>query len=160
MNLNITVTPFLLLQNPYLINGHKINLRCYVLVVCKNKEINVHFYNDGFMYYTPKKFVKNNTDPDVNITTGYIDREIYDFNPLTHNEFKLYLNQRRKLNKTEDNIRSQGLSVSQVCFDRIKKLIKDVHMAFVGKICVSKKLNNNVIFQIIKVQEIFSSMLF
>jgi hypothetical protein len=35
------------------------------------------------MYYTPKKFVKDSIDKDRHITSGYIDRSIYDKNPLT-----------------------------------------------------------------------------
>lgn len=71
-----------LLMNPYTISGHKINLRCYMLVIVK-KDVKCMLYNNGFMYYTPKKFDKKSTDKDVHITTGYIDRKIYDENPLT-----------------------------------------------------------------------------
>jgi hypothetical protein len=80
-----------LLQNPMTIDGHKINLRVYVLISIFKNTFNVYVYNDGFMYYTPKKFVENSIDKDVNITTGYIDREIYERNPLTHKDFMKYL---------------------------------------------------------------------
>jgi hypothetical protein len=80
-----------LLQNPMTIDGHKINLRVYVLIVIYKDECDVYVYNDGFMYYTPKKFVVNSVDKDVNITTGYIDRKIYESNPLTHKDFMEYL---------------------------------------------------------------------
>ena len=75
-----------LLQDPFLVNGHKINLRQYVLVIIKEK-CKFKLYNNGFMYYTPKKFKKNSLDKDRHITTGYIDREIYEMNPLTVQEF-------------------------------------------------------------------------
>ena len=80
-----------LLQDPMTIDGHKINLRVYVLIVIHNNVCDVYVYNDGFMYYTPKKFVLNSIDKDVNITTGYIDRKIYEENPLTHKDFMEYL---------------------------------------------------------------------
>tara|TARA_Y100000389_G_scaffold201374_1_gene243950 strand:- start:412 stop:1512 length:1101 start_codon:yes stop_codon:yes gene_type:complete len=79
-----------LLQDPFLVNGHKINLRQYVLVIIKDK-CKFKLYNNGFMYYTPKKFKKNSLDKDRHITTGYIDREIYEMNPLTVKEFYTFL---------------------------------------------------------------------
>lgn len=43
----------------------------------------MYIYKDGFIYYAAKPFVNNSMDRDVNITTGYIDRQIYIDNPLT-----------------------------------------------------------------------------
>jgi hypothetical protein len=138
-----------LLQNPYLIDGHKINLRVYILVICKNNELNVYVHKDGFLYYTPKKFKKNSIDTDENITTGYIDRKIYEVNPLTHDDLRNYFdNPKRNLSNTEQNIRNQGLKVSQICFNRINTLIRDIFMAFVGKLGSSKKFSDNVMFQL------------
>lgn len=139
-----------LLQNPYLINGHKINLRCYVLVICKNKEINVYVYDDGFMYYTKKPFKENDIDMDKNITTGYIDRKIYDMNPLTHKNFKNFLDdKKRKLSGVEKNLYlSTGENISEICFRRIKELIRNVYIAFATKICNSEKFKDNTMFQL------------
>lgn len=75
-----------LLQNPFTVNGHKINLRQYLILIIK-KDVKSFLYNDGFMYYTPKKFKKGSIDKDRHITTGYIDREIYKQNPLTVKDF-------------------------------------------------------------------------
>ncbi len=76
-----------LLQNPFLVNGRKINMRVYFLVVIKDNKPRFYIYNDGFMYYTPKMFEKGSVERDVNITTGYIDRKVYEENPLTHKDF-------------------------------------------------------------------------
>lgn len=83
-----------LLLDPFLINGHKINLRQYLLIIIK-KKCKFLLYNNGFMYYTPKPFKKNSTDIDRHITTGYIDRSIYERNPLTVQEFYQYLGDRK-----------------------------------------------------------------
>lgn len=82
------------LQNPHMINGHKTNCRVYLLLICRyssksskgskgKSTLEAYIYNDGFMYYTPKKFKAYSLDPKEVITTGYIDRAIYDENPLT-----------------------------------------------------------------------------
>lgn len=71
-----------LLQNPLLVSGHKINLRQYLVIIVK-KNVKCLLYDDGFIYYTPKPFRKNSIDKDRHITTGYIDRRIYEENPLT-----------------------------------------------------------------------------
>lgn len=77
-----------LLQNPYTINGHKINIRQYLVVFVNNGQCTFKLFDDGFMYYTPKKFKMNSVDKDRHITTGYIDREIYTRNPMTFKDFK------------------------------------------------------------------------
>lgn len=80
-----------LLQDPYIINGRKINMRFYLLVIHQDKEVDSYVYNDGFMYYTRDKFKKNSIEDGPNITTGYIDRKVYKENPLTHDDFRKYL---------------------------------------------------------------------
>jgi hypothetical protein len=79
----------LLLRKPYLINGRKINIRVYLLVICiqKNKQIRAYIYNDGFMYYTKDTYSSQIITSGTQITTGYIDRSIYDVNPLSIREF-------------------------------------------------------------------------
>jgi tubulin polyglutamylase TTLL7 len=135
-----------LLQDPYLINGRKINLRIYIVVVCHEDNTDVYMFNDGFMYYTKKDFVKGSQDNDTNITTGYVERDVYTKNPLTHTDFKKYLdmnegeryhptNPPRKLCVYEDSIRKQNLRISNVVFNRIENLMRDVFVSFKGSIC-------------------------
>lgn len=81
-----------LLQNPFLIENRKINIRIYILIqVTKDNIMSVFMYNDGFMYYTPNEYKANSDCPKSNITTGYIDRAIYDKNPLTINDFRKHI---------------------------------------------------------------------
>lgn len=84
-----------LLQNPYLVNKRKINLRVYMLITKHDNNMNFYIYKNGFMYYTPKFFEKNNTERDVNITTGYIDRKVYEENPLTLQDFNDFLGEEK-----------------------------------------------------------------
>uniref|UniRef100_A0A6C0E9Y9 Tubulin-tyrosine ligase n=1 Tax=viral metagenome TaxID=1070528 RepID=A0A6C0E9Y9_9ZZZZ len=136
-----------LLQNPYTIDGRKTNMRFYVLVICKNGLINVYVYNDGFMYYTKEKFVKGSKSMDTNVTTGYIDRAVYKTNPLTHNDMRQYLDKKRELNDAEKELIKNN-KLSEIYFNRINDLLKDIYISYVGKICDGNKLKNNMTFQL------------
>ena len=148
-----------LLQDSYLVNGRKINLRVYVVVACNNGIISVYMYNNGFMYYTKKLFVKNDISIDNNITTGYVERDVYTKNPLTHDDFKKYLdlnnnekyhssNNEKILSELELSIKQQGISISQLVFSRIEQLLRDVFISFKGHICNSTKISNDYSIQI------------
>ena len=117
-----------LLQDPYLINGRKINLRVYCLFIKDhNNNVRVCIYDDGFMYYTPDLFEKNNKEFSKNITTGYVDRKIYDENPLTHTDFRNYLDSNRNLSVIENNIRNdKNIKLSEHVFNQIYSLLKGV----------------------------------
>lgn len=84
-----------LLLNPYLIHGYKINVRIYLLIVV-TKSLNLYIYNNGFIYYAPNKFNRSSFDDDVHITTGYIDRKMYDDKPMTLQDFNTTLNTEEK----------------------------------------------------------------
>lgn len=137
-----------LLQNPYLIDGRKINLRVYVLVVKYNNEYRVYVYKDGFMYYTADKYVENSIKNSVNITTGYIDREVYEKNPLTLKDFYNYLNEEsRPLTPIEKKIQRYNM-LSEYITQNILDLIKSVFLIFNNKIGLEDKLKQNLKFQI------------
>jgi len=137
-----------LLQNPYLIDGRKINLRVYVLAVKYNNEYRVYVYGDGFMYYTSERFVPNSIKNSVNITTGYIDREVYEKNPLTIKDFQNYLNEEsRPLTPIEKKIQRYNM-LSEYLTQNILDLIKNVFIVFRDKLGTNEKLKQNLKFQI------------
>lgn len=123
-----------LLQNPYLVNGRKINLRVYVLVIRDNYgNVKLQIYKDGFMYYTKELFKKNMTTSDHNITTGYVDREVYAQNPLTHMDFRKFLDKKnRKLNKTETYIKKNypNVKLSDHVFSQIYSLLVKIFQTY------------------------------
>lgn len=137
-----------LLQNPYLISGRKINLRIYVLVICKDDEYDVYMYNDGFMYYTAKRYIPNSTEIKPNITTGYIDREVYKKNPLTLKDLKKYLDsESRPLTEKEKEVKRYYL-LSSYLFNNIQNLLKDVISLYRNILGNNDKLKNNKQFEL------------
>ena len=120
-----------LLQDPYMINGRKINMRFYVLVLCQNNEISAFVHKEGFMYYTKMPFKTNSLKDGNNITTGYIERWIYHVNPLTHGDFRKHLG-----------------NESNEVFNRIYELIKKVIKSVDGKLCYDSHLKQYITFQL------------
>lgn len=101
------------LQDPFLVNGRKINIRIYLLVKIIHDKIYFYIYNNGFMYYTPEMFKKYSTNPDEVITTGYIDRSVYVENPLTLQDFYNYLGKNNS-QKLKSNIYNLFRSFKEV----------------------------------------------
>lgn len=115
-----------LLQNPFLIENRKINIRIYILIhVTYNNTMSVLMYNDGFMYYTPNEYKANSDCPQSNITTGYIDRSVYERNPLTINDF------RKHIGFVKTRVFNQNLmSCFKKVFRALHRPIIDIESAF------------------------------
>lgn len=137
-----------LLQDPYIINDRKINMRFYLLLVCKNNDIDAYVYNNGFMYYTKETFIPNSDKIGPNITTGYIDRSVYKTNPLTHKDFKKYLDSDRNYSDEEINILESNQKISDVVFSRIYDLLKQVVKSVKHTVCIDSHLNKYITFQL------------
>jgi len=138
-----------LLQDPYMIAGRKINMRLYLLFVCKGGELNIYVHKEGFMYYTKSSFKKGQIGREVNITTGYIERWIYKVNPLTHTDFRLYLDDlRRPLTGIETELRNDGVILSEYLFNGVYQMLREVVSAFKGIVCVGGSLERYITFQL------------
>jgi hypothetical protein len=121
--------------DPYIIDKRKINFRYYLLIVCKNNTIEAYIHKDGFLYYTPEFYDANDMTFDKHITTGYVDRAIYEKNPLTLEDFRVYLD-------------SLGCGLRQKWDFSANNLMNKVMEAISKKICKNKKLDNHVRFQL------------
>lgn len=72
-----------LLTNNLLIHGRKCNIRRYVIIVRTDKYVKAYLHNNGFIYYSSHTRSEAPTIKQFHITTGYINRKIYDTNPMT-----------------------------------------------------------------------------
>lgn len=83
------------LNNPFLINGHKVNLRYYLLIVCKKGINEAYLHSDGVTHYTFDLYNDKSLDFYKNITSSYEDRseyeKIYSKNPFSVNDFHYFL---------------------------------------------------------------------
>jgi hypothetical protein len=79
-----------ILSDPYILNGRKINLRVYILITCGKNGKKLFVYGNGFMYYSKDKYTDGKSYDQI-VTTGYIDRQVYEENPLTHEDFYKFL---------------------------------------------------------------------
>ena len=123
------------LYNPFIISKRKINFRYYLLITCINGQIEAYSHNDGFVYYTPDFYDENDMDSKKHITTGYIDRKIYEENALTLEDF------REHLDKTDKNLRN-------IWNKNAENLLKNVMLALSPNICKNKKLNHHIRFEL------------
>lgn len=140
------------IYNPYLIANRKINCRYYLLVVCRKGIIEGYIHKDGFLYYTPKYYEENNMEFDRHITTGYIDRKIYELNPLTLQDFRDYLDCSNRIESDDNNkwkcLSNKNSGLSKKWDESAEKLMNKVMQAINQKICKNKKLDNHVRFQL------------
>jgi hypothetical protein len=117
------------LNNPFILNGRKINLRYYTLIICKNGKVNGYICRNGFVYYTPKFFNKKSIEVDRNITTGYIDRKVYDENPLTLEDFRKYLG-KEKADKWDNEVKTKFKMMLEAIEPNICLNKNDNHIRF------------------------------
>jgi hypothetical protein len=138
-----------LLQNPYIIGGRKTNMRFYLLLVCRYGEISAYVHNEGFMYYTKVLFKKGDPSDDNNITTGYIDRKVYEKNPLTLGDLRKYLDDpNRKMYPDELLLVQQKQKISIVVMNRIYELLTKLVNAMNLIVCSKDKISENLTFQL------------
>jgi hypothetical protein len=99
---NILVQHFI--KNQLLINNYHFNIRVFVLVVFKNRNMDIYLYNEGNIRYASKEFKKNSLDNQSLITKGVsAQKNIYNDKPILISDFKLYL---KKIGFNYDQIHS------------------------------------------------------
>ena len=113
-----------LLLNPFVLSKRKINFRVYLLIFIENAfTIHSYIYDNGFMYYTPKYFSKTKFEKDRHITTGYIDRKVYEENPLTIQDFYKWLDTNYNANSS-NTLRTNIINLFKNVMHSYKDILK------------------------------------
>ena len=133
------------IKDTYLINGHKVNLRVYLLITCKHGKLKAYVHSIGKCIYTKKKY-KNNfktIDPEEHLTSVGLDVTMYSNMPETFNDLEKYL----------------GISQYTLLINRIHRNLIYVLTAAKSKLCQLINIRNNTSFQLFGLDFIFDSQM-
>lgn len=131
------------ITNLYLINGRKINLRIYLLIVIKNNINKFYLCKNGKCIYTNKKYNDNDLDFESNITSYNLDMSVYNENPRNFDELKIHI----------------GAKNGVKLFNRIDLLIKDITKCLSHSLYQSKNIYGCTSFQLFGIDVIFDTNL-
>jgi len=129
----------------YLVNGRKINLRVYLLIIIKNNKKYFYLCKIGKCIYTNKKYNDNNLDFESNITSYNLDMSVYKENPRSFHELIEYINTNNK----------DGNKL----FNNIETLLKKVSLCLSKNLYQSKNINSSITFQLFGIDIIFDKNL-
>lgn len=145
--LNTLINSFKIIQkgidNLYLIHKRKVNLRLYIVIVCKNKIKTCYLYKKGKCIYANKIINENKLDKEVHLTSYNLDKQIYSNHPETLEQLKGYMKEKNY----------------NILYKNILELFKEVFEGFENEICNNKKLNNLTTFQLFGCDIIFNKNL-
>jgi len=129
----------------YLVNGRKINLRMYLLIILKNNKKYFYLCRIGKCIYTNKKYNDNNLDFESNITSYNLDMSVYKENPRSFNQLIEYINS----NNNDGN----------KLFNNIKSLLKKISLCLSKNLYQSKNIIDSITFQLFGIDIIFDKNL-
>jgi hypothetical protein len=129
----------------YLVNGRKVNLRIYLLIVIKNNKIHFYVSHIGKCIYTNKKYNDKDLDFESNITSYHLDISIYETNPRYFEDLIKYID--------NNSVKGNGAKL----FNRINTLIKNVSKCLSKNLYQSANIKNSVSFQLFGIDVIFNN---
>ena len=132
------------IRNLYLINGRKINLRVYLLIIIKNNKTYFYLCKIGKCIYTNKKYNDNDLDFESNITSYNLDMSVYKDSPRHFSELIEYINENNKNNKDGNKL-----------FNNIELLMKKVSLCLSKNLYQSKNIDGSITFQLFGTDVIF-----
>ena len=140
----------------FTLNNHKINIRLYLVIVCKNDIKTGYIYKEGKCIYSQKvhgdtsknissEELNNNEERQKYLTSLNLDVKIYNELPETLNELELYLNQK-------------GSSYSyQMLWENIISIFKKLMIAIENDICTNSPISEITSFQLFGADIIFDN---
>jgi hypothetical protein len=119
------------INNPLLINNKKFHFRLYVIVIKNQHNVNVYFYNKGFMYFSKKPYTNDNLDKDVHLS-GENDK----------NSVKIF---------PEDFITNFGKNIYEtVVYPQFKDIVENTILSVYKKIeCPNNEVDNHRCFKML-----------
>lgn len=127
------------INNLFLINKRKINLRIYLLIICKKNKKKWYISKQGKCLYTNKDYDNKYLDKETYLTSLNLDKKIYNLNPLNLTDLKIYI----------------GKKNYKKLFDRIINICKITKNIFMDKLCNNYNLKDNTKFQLFGLDFIF-----
>lgn len=127
------------LDNIFLVNSRKLNIRIYILIVY-NKTPKFYLYNLGKCIYTNKNYDGNIYDKESSITSYKMDNKIYDYSPFYTTELNEYINNIVNINR-ESN---KKINIMK----DIRKLMKSVCDPLKDKVFKSPNIKQHTTFQL------------
>lgn len=122
------------LDNIFLINKRKLNLRIYVLIKCQFGNVECYVHKQGKCIYTNKDYDPQDLDFEKNITSYNLDLDIYKVNPLTLMELEKYF---KKNNYDYGKF-----------FNKLLNIINLTMNASKNQLCNLSNIYNNISFQL------------
>jgi serine/threonine protein phosphatase PrpC len=131
----------------YLVNKRKCNLRLYILIVCNKGDKKAYLYNQGKCIYTNKDYDNSKHtvvfDKEQHLTSYLLDQDIYKTHPESLDDLSQFM----------------GNKKFKCLWNQINILLINIMASIYGKICNSKKLNDILTFQLFGADIIFTKNL-
>jgi hypothetical protein len=133
------------IHNVFIVNKRKINLRFYLLIVCREGKVSGYLHREGKCIYTNKDYNDKYLDFESNITSFNLDQSIYEKNPQTFDELRAYL-------------KTKGYDPEKLFEKSTEHLVNSI-IASEDKLCKLKNIYDNTSFQLFGVDIIFDNEL-
>ena len=136
----ITASNYRLVQeyiNCYTINKRKLNIRIFIVIICKENQIKLFINKYGKCLYTNKN-INNSLEPERNYTSLNLNTNIYNKNPLLYSELKNY----QKIKKKIYNNVKQVISVVKPHLCKLQNIYHNTKFQLFGlDYIIDKNLN-------------------
>jgi hypothetical protein len=140
------------ITNLYLINGRKVNLRIYLLILIKDNYVYFYVSNKGKCIYTNKKYNHDDLDFESNITSYNLDMSVYEENPRDFGELKIFLDNDKKK-------KIMNFKDGNYLFGKINLLMEEISICLSKNIYQSRNIKNTIAFQLFGADVIFDDEL-
>ena len=124
----------------YLVNGRKVNLRIYLLIMIKDGNVQFYVSKLGKCIYTKKTYNDNDLDFESNITSYHLDLSVYKENPRDFDDLRKYIG-------------------SDILFKRIDTILQKICYCLSKNLYQSENIMKMTSFQLFGIDVIFTKNL-